>query len=75
MIGGAVNVRLLRHAAVQVIGLLGAIQVFVPKQGAPSPLLGFQCGIVDLELVNKLSRFRGVVGAAEKDMGLNCLKV
>ena len=69
VIGGTVNIRLLRHAAVQLVGLLGAVQVFVPKQGAPSPLLGFQRRPIDLELVNKLGRFRGVVGAAKKGHG------
>ena len=39
---GAVNVGLLRHAGVQVVGLVGAVQVFVPQQGAARPLLGFQ---------------------------------
>ena len=40
MVAGAVNVGLLRHAGVAVVGLVGQVQVFVPKQSPASALFG-----------------------------------
>ena len=70
---GAVHIALLRHLAVEVVGLVGAVRVFVPQQRATGALFGFQRRLVGFQLLDKLRGFRGVVGAAKKGHGVEQL--
>ena len=66
---GSTGAGLLRHAGVAVVGLVGQVQVFVPKQSPASALFGFQRRVFGLEFLDERGDFRGVVGALENGHG------
>ena len=69
MAAGAVDIGLLRHARILVVGLLGAVQLLVPPDRASRALFSLQRGFFRLEFLNEQGRFRGVVGAGENGHG------